>query len=59
MQSPSMVKAPLIFATPMTAAMEMINYLKQKIKKKSNPNSTITKSFDRKAFDYINHIFNQ
>ena len=30
MQSPSMVKVPLLCATPITAGMEMYNYLKQK-----------------------------
>lgn len=33
MQSPSMVKVPLICSTPITASMEMFNYLNEKSKK--------------------------
>lgn len=33
MQSPSMVKVPLICSTPVTASMEMFNYLNEKSKK--------------------------
>lgn len=57
MQSPSMVKVPLLCATPITAGMEMYNYLKQMVKRLSS-NHNNERSIDKKVNSLIDVVFN-
>ncbi len=56
MQSPSMVKVPLLCATPITAGMEMYNYLKQKVNKLTNSYGH-ERSIDKKISSLIDQVF--
>lgn len=56
MQSPSMVKVPLLCATPITAGMEMYNYLKQKAKLLNSSHSN-ERSIDKKVNSLIDAVF--
>jgi len=48
MQSPSMVKVPFIMATPISAGMEMYNFINEK-KKRISSISLIKRSIDMEA----------
>lgn len=56
MQSPSMVKVPLLCATPITAGMEMYNYLKQKSWKFKDMHSQV-RPFDKNVVALIDRVF--
>ena len=56
MQSPSMVRVPLLCATPVSNAMEMNNFLKQKAKL-LNSNHSHERSIDRKISSLVDEVF--
>ena len=56
MQSPSMVKVPLICSTPITASMEMYNYLKNKTRKLKDVHSQ-ERSIDKHVLALIDLVF--
>lgn len=56
MQSPSMVKVPLICSTPITASMEMYNYLKNKTRKFKEVHNH-ERSIDKHVFTLIDLVF--
>lgn len=57
MQSPSMVKVPLIVTTPISSGMEMYNFLNEK-KKMLQLIKQQERSLDKQIFSYIDNIFN-
>ena len=57
MQSPSMVRVPLICAaTPISAAMEMYNYLKQK-SQLLNSSHSHERSIDKNISSLVDEVF--
>jgi len=57
MQSPSMVKVPLIVTTPISAGMEMYNFLIEKKKRLSSIKHQ-ERSLDKQIISIIDNVFN-
>jgi hypothetical protein len=56
MQSPSMVKVPFIMATPISAGMEMYNFINEKKKKISGIVLSHPRPFDKEAVGVVEKL---
>jgi len=60
MQSPSMMKVPLICSTPITTGMEMFNYINEKARKFKemlSQGNAQTRPFEQTAFKCIETVY--